>query len=338
MTANRLQSRRDFIGAAAAAGFAGALPLRAAAEPPPETERIRILKLPSVCQAPAYVAEELLRAEGFTEVSYIDLGVKGLGAQGMQVLSDGQIDITTHFAASLALAIDRGAEVSVLGGVHVGCFELVTGPGVRTIRDLKGKTISGLTQESPPHVYLASIVASVGLDPNRDIHWVFHPGVQSKALLAEGKIDGFLAFPPESQELLDRKIGRVLVNSTVDRPWSQYFCCMVAANRPWVHRHPVAAKRALRAFLKASDLCASDPELGVKAYLANGFTPKVEYARQALRELPYGRWRDFNAEESLRFYALRLREAGMIKGAPQKIITEGTDWRLFEQLKRELKT
>ena len=60
-------------------------------------------------------------------------------------------------------------------------------------------------------------------------------------------------------------------------------------------------------------------------------------ALQAMREVPYGRWRDYEPEESVRFYALRLREAGMVKASPQKLIAEGTDWRCLDELKRELK-
>ena len=112
---------------------------------------------------------------------------------------------------------------------------------------------------------------------------------------------------------------------------------MPAVNRAWAQKHPVATKRVLRAILKGNELCASDPEIGVKAYLAKGFSPKPEYAVQALRELPYRRWRDFNPEDTLRFYSLQLREAGMIKGTPQRIIAQGTDWRIFNELKREMK-
>jgi NitT/TauT family transport system substrate-binding protein len=48
---------------------------------------------------------------------------------------------------------------------------------------------------------------------------------------------------------------------------------------------------------------------------------------------------DCHADQTkpMRFYSLRLREAGMIKSTPQKIIAQGTDWRLFNELKRELK-
>jgi NitT/TauT family transport system substrate-binding protein len=104
-----------------------------------------------------------------------------------------------------------------------------------------------------------------------------------------------------------------------------------------MRKHPVATKRALRAILKAGDLCASDPERAVSAYAKLAYPVNTVYARQAISELPYGKWREFNAEETVRFYALRLREAGMVKGAPQKLIAQGTDWRFLNELKKELK-
>jgi NitT/TauT family transport system substrate-binding protein len=334
---NAIRGRREFLRAAGATSLYGIASKSAHAEPPPETTLLRLVKFPSVCQAPVFVAEELLRAEGFTDISYVGAGVPGAGTGSVQILSDGRVDMAVYFAAPLAIAIDRGAEISVLGGVHPGCFELYTAPGVRSIKDLKGKTVSVLAHESAQHVFLASIATSVSLDPNRDIHWAFHPAAEGKRLLAQGSIDGYLGFPPDPQELRDKKVGRLLLSSTVDKPWSQYFCCMVTANRGWARKHPVATKRVLRAILKGSELCAADPDLGVKAFLAKGFTPNPEYAQKALRELPYRRWREYNPEETLRFYGLRLREAGMVKSTPQKLISQGTDWRFFEQLKKEMK-
>ena len=73
-----------------------------------------------------------------------------------------------------------------------------------------------------------------------------------------GKSTPFLG-SAEPLEMRARKTGRVILNST-DKPWSQYFCCMLAGNADFVREHPVATKRALRAVLKANDLCASDPQ------------------------------------------------------------------------------
>jgi NitT/TauT family transport system substrate-binding protein len=120
-------------------------------------------------------------------------------------------------------------------------------------------------------------------------------------------------------------------------PWSQYFCCNVLSNRDFVREHPIATKRYLRAILKAADICATQPEKAAQRLVDAGFTPRFDYALQTLTELPYDRWREFDPEDALRFYALRLREVGMINSTPQQIIAEGTDWRFLNELRRELK-
>ena len=125
---------------------------------------------------------------------------------------------------------------------------------------------------------------------------------------------------------------------TTDRPWSQYFCCMVVANREFVRKHPVATKRALRAILKADQICALEPERVARAMSSIGDSRRAyDYALQAMKDVPYGKWREYDPEDTVRFYALRLREAGMIKSSPQKIIAQGTDWRFLNELKKELK-
>ncbi len=103
--------------------------------------------------------------------------------------------------------------------------------------------------------FLTSVVSYVGLNPRKDIKWATYSSSDAANLMAQGKIDAYMALPPEPQELRAKKIGHVLVNSATDRPWSQYFCCMVAANREFIRKNPVATKRALRAILKQR-ICA----------------------------------------------------------------------------------
>jgi NitT/TauT family transport system substrate-binding protein len=64
---------------------------------------------------------------------------------------------------------------------------------------------------------------------------------------------------------------------------------------------------------------------------------RYDYALQGLTELPYARWRDYDPEDAMRFYSLRMRDVGMLKSSPQRIISQGADWRFLRELKRELK-
>jgi NitT/TauT family transport system substrate-binding protein len=102
-----------------------------------------------------------------------------------------------------------------------------------------------------------------------------------------------------------------------------------------VRTHPVATKRALRAIMKATHFCAVEPERAARMVADKGY--RYDYSLQTMKEIAYARWRDYDAEDTVRFYALRLHESRMIKSTPSKIIAQGTDWRFFNELKRELK-
>jgi NitT/TauT family transport system substrate-binding protein len=281
-----------------------------------------------------YLAEALLQGEGFTEVQYVQIP----GQLFTQALVAGEIDIVQNFIGPLLIRLDAGDPIVILAGAHIGCFELFGTERVRAIRDLKGKTVAVTELGGPDHVFLASMVAYVGLDPSKDINWATYlVAADSMSLLAEGKIDGLVGFPPGSQELRAKQIGHVVVNSTLDRPWSQYFCCMVYANQGFVREHPMATKRALRAILKSTNACALSPDHAARSLVDKGLTQRYVYALQTLQEIPYGKWAEYNPEDTVRFYALRLHEIGMIKSTPQKIIAAGTDWRFLNELKKELK-
>ena len=332
-----MQSRREFLRHVATAGTVGYLglsPRPVAAEPPPETARLRMVQIPGICIAPVYVAEQLLRAEGFTELQYVK---QNAVAQLYKSLAAGDADINMAYIAPWIIQIDAGEPIVVLGGVHAGCYELFGTDRVRAIHDLKGKRVAIPALGSPHHVFLASLLAHVGLDPSKDIEWATHPPAEAMRLLHEGKVDAYLGFPPDPQELRARKVGRVVMSSAVDRPWAQYFCCFVAGNREFVRKHPVATKRAMRAILKAASICALEPERAARTLVDGGFARSYEYALQTMKDLPYDRWQTYDAEDTVRFYALRLHEAGMIKANPKKIIAQGTDWRFFNELRKELK-
>jgi NitT/TauT family transport system substrate-binding protein len=336
------QSRRDFLASVSLAAVADVLGARTplADEGPPETTTIRLRRDPSICAAPTFIAEDLLRAEGFTDVQYVP--VKS-GPPVAQAIGDGEIDFGLEFAGSLVFRLDAGAAITVLSGLHTGCFELFAHEPIRTIADLKGKKVGINALGSGKHMYLAIMAAQVGLDPHKDIEWVEGSPLNPlqlfpMELFIERQVDAFLGFPPEPQELRTRKVGRVILNTTTDKPWSQYYCCMVAGNREFIRNHPAATKRALRSLLKANDICAAEPERVARQLVNASVTQRYDYALETLTDIPYAQWREYDPEDSMRFYALRLHEVGMVKSSPNAILADGTDWRFLKELKRELKT
>src|SRR5262245_37023675 len=330
-------NRRAFLGGAVGVGTAAAFGLPAgdaAAQAPPETTRIRLARYGAICSGPQFIAEQFLRTEGFSDTQYFTR--PGFGWT-LQPLAAGEIDIGVGYATNMIMQVDAGDPVVLLGGIHVGCYELFGSERVRAVRDLRGRKVAVPELGNSHHIFASMMVSHVGIDPRKEIEWVIQTTAESKKLLAEGKVDALMAFPPDPQELRAKKIGHVVVSSALDRPWSQYFCCVVAANKEFVRKHPVATKRAVRAVLKATDVCATEPERAARMLVDQEISKSYEYTLQALKDLPYNLWRELDPTDAVRFWSLRLYEAGLIKSGPNKIIAQGTDWRVFNELKKELK-
>src|SRR6266849_6503712 len=191
-----IQSRRRFLTALSSAGAAGFIaPGRSfAQEEPPETTTIRLARVPSICRAPQYMTEELLRSEGFTNVSYI---VAQDTSDATEAVADRDVDITMQYVGPSIMQVDAGKPIVVLAGIQPGCFELFGTERIRSIRDLKGKTVAVQGFDASAYTFIASMITYVGLDPRKDVTWTTVPLSQAKQLLAEGKIDAFLATPPD---------------------------------------------------------------------------------------------------------------------------------------------
>ncbi len=202
-TKRRIDRREFMLGASAltAATLLG-IPSRAAAEPPPEVTKIRLVKIPAICLAPEYLAEELLRLEGFTDIEYVESD----RSITHELITRNLADMTATAPPELLPALDAGAEIVCLAGVHGGCYELFVHEHVRAIRDLKGKRIAVSAIGSLEYYFLASMMAYVGLDPRKDIVWVDSKSFDGmRRDFIEGRVDAFLAFPPQPQDLRERE-------------------------------------------------------------------------------------------------------------------------------------
>ena len=314
-------------------GEAGASPGTPTEEPPPEVTTIKIAKDHSLCLAPQYVAKEFLEQEGFTNVEYKLLP---LHSAKNPMIALGEVNMSLNFAAPITRSLDKGTGIVALAGAHVGCYEIFARDGINSIAELEGKTVlvSSTEPNDAEYEFMSSILRFIGVSPDLTLDWAQRSATYK--LLDDGRVDAVLAIPPTSQEFRTLGIGHSIFNSMQDPPFSQYYCCLVTVGREFLETNPVATKRALRAFLKGVDKCAQDPAY-VAQYLVDwNFTSNYAYALEAMQQVRYGHWRDWDPENTVRFYALRLNEAKVIKSTPEEIIKKGTDWRFLNEVRQEM--
>ena len=312
---------------------------RFAAEPPPETTRVRRLgfKFRASAWRPQYVAEDLLKRRGVHRRR--STSRRPWRASGSKALASGEVDIAMHFAAPLSSRLDARRPDRRPGR----CARRL----LRAVRD-------GPRSRDPGPEGKDGRRHRIGVGPARlprqhgGATWAWtrartstgstHPAAEGKRLLAEGKIDAFLGFRRTRRSCAP---GRSVTWSSTARSTGRGRSTSAAwstANREFVRKHPVATKRALRAILKAADICALEPERAARgSRRRRASTPRLRLCAAgdeggSLRQVARVRPRGYGP-----LLRPRLHEAGMIKASPQKIIAQGTDWRFLNELKKELK-
>ena len=333
-------NRREFIKKTALTGAAAYLGIgsdygMAAVEPPPETTTVRFQKIQAPCWVPQLVAEPLLREEGITDIQYIEQKID----QGEEDILAGRVDFTADFTANSLRVVAPGDPIDFISGFHIGCYSLIGSDRIKSVRDLKGKKVWAWENVmASPNVFFKAFVAYVGLDPEKDVEYVECSKDEAIELFKRGKIDAFMSFPPGPQQLRAAGIGHTLVDTNVDRPWSQYYCCMILGRRDFIRNNPIATRKVIRSILRANDLVSQDPAMAAQLLVDRKLrkADDQEFMAQSLGEIPYDKWRDYSPEDTIRFWALRLKEVGIIEYSPQEYISKNTDWSHIASLKKEM--
>jgi NitT/TauT family transport system substrate-binding protein len=342
--------RRTFLGAAGAALAAACAPngsgrgeTTSPSLGPPETTTIRIADTPA-CDPWYWLADPFLREEGFTDIQ------RGAGGP-----DEGTADLGVFYGNTLAAAVDTGVPVVAVAGTHTGCIELWARPGINSIADLRGKTIAvnritfsvagttGRTATDFAYGFFVSLLAHVGMqiadvtfvEIGTDKSIVSH-FIDGKAdAIATGGLNGPLLHGMKNNP------GHVILDAGVDKPWGQNYCCLLITNRDWAKAHPVAVKRATRAILRTIDAAKRDLRATAKAAIDQGiFKANPVITEQLLYDVIKDQsfeWRDYDPEDTVRFFTLRLTDAKLIKKTPSQIIADGTDFAYFRRLQKELR-
>jgi NitT/TauT family transport system substrate-binding protein len=301
---------------------------------PPEVSRIRMAAFDtsSLCLAPIVLAPDFFPEEGLIAelLSFPET------AELSKAVGDGKLDFAQDFASATIAGAASGHKVTFLAGLHSGCTEVFVREGINSAADLAGKKIGvpfGDTTASSSYAFLLTFMSFIGVPVDRSVK--SYDADKLPGLLLNGQLDAVVGVAPYSDNLRGVPGIRVILSTTDDRPWSDYYCCTLFANTEFVKKNPIATKRVLRTVLKATDLIAQQPEQAARRLVELGSFLDYDATLKFIKHLPYGLWRSVNPEDSLRFYALRLKEVGAIKKTPDQVIAR-TDWRFLNQLKREV--
>lgn len=334
-------------GIAAACGPATTTPTptpRATALPAPETTTLKIFaKPPPTCEAPIWLLNDLLREEGFTDVANTPGGI-----------ATGESDFGVTYGNFFVSGVEAKFPWVALAGCHTGCIELWAAPGIASIGDLRGKTMDVWDKVTGPrpdlratgifYGFLLSMLSQIGMDPAEMRLNEVAPTVDTDERYLSGETDAVMTAIHGGPLMRrnPRKRGQVIIDTAVDRPWSQYYCCLLVANRDWARSNPVATKRVTRAFLRGSDLVMADKKAAVQKALSSGIyagtrVPQDEAILFETIEMLSYAWREYDPEETMRFFAQRLSDVKQLQSSPQQIVEAGTDFAYMRQLAKELK-
>ena len=307
-----------------------------AALPPPETKTVRIVAPPE-CDPGMWLVRDLLLEEGFTDIRYIDTPFTS-----RKWLLNREADVSVAHPEFAVASIDAGVPILALAGLHAGCLELWAGPGIANVRDLRGKTVAVFAKDPADQffAFFSALFGYVGIDPLKDVRFVEVPPAYSVMMntYIEGRSDAFLAGASAGPVLHrnPKTPGRVIVDMTKDKPWSENFCCQLVAHRDWARQNPVAAKRVTRAVLRATDAAAKDRTGAAHRLVTHGdFVGDEAVLNETIANLSYD-WRERDPENTMRFFALKLADVKLIKSTPQQIIAQGSDFAYMRQLRKEL--
>ena len=307
----------------------------AATLPPPETTSIRLTA--GACDSAIFGAERFLREEGFTNVQFGD----GAGVSTVAGIAAGSVDLGNSFPQAFFNSVESGPKVVSLGGLHPGCVELWAQPGIASVKDLKGRsiTVTAKTLTNLQYSFVAIAMKQAGVDP-KEVNWVVQADANPTQLYLDGKSDAVFVATTGAAALKANPAnkGHVIYSQVMDEPWKSNNCCFIIASEAWYRANPIAAQRAMRAIYRTADALPADRADASKLATDKGLfggAAALANVREAANMVPLD-WRTYDLEKAVRFYVPLLTDVGLLKASTDDLL-KAIDLKIFKELTTELK-
>ncbi|MCU4178310.1 ABC transporter substrate-binding protein [Bosea sp. BH3] len=212
------------------------------------------------CLSPVYLAKDKGLYEKYgLDVELIDFG--GPTENLLEALATGKADAGVGMALRWLKALEAGFDVKITAGSHGGCSRLVAleSTNLRTLADLKGKTIGITDLNSPGKHFFSILLHKEGLDPVRDVEWRQYPIAALPIAAEKGEVHAVADGDPNAYLWLKRG-GWVQIASNLDHGFENRVCCIIGVRGSLVRDDPKIATALNRAVLEAHDWTVAKPE------------------------------------------------------------------------------
>src|SRR6266480_2730708 len=273
--------------------------------------KVRVGYIGLTCEAPIFTAVE----KGFFKEVGLDVTlVKCEWANYKDVLALGGFDVTHHLVMYFLKPVEQGLDVKFTGGIHRGCLRVqaVAKGNIRSIRDLRGKSIGVPEMGTPPFIFANRVLGAQGIDPGKEISWIVFPAGELGLALDKGEVDAVANSEPIGSLLLADGKVRNIADQAADVPYKDEYCCAVLVNGKYLAKNPKAAAAATRALLKAAKWVEANPAAAAKLSVEKKYLAStVEQNTIAISHLRYIPSVS-GAEAAVRLAATEMQRAGML--------------------------
>lgn len=249
--------------------------------------KLKVAYIGLTCEAPIFVALE----EGFFKDEGLDVELVKTDWDSLRDgLGLGRFDANHTLIMYLLKPIEQGLDVKITAGMHTGCLRVQAGTGtdIKTVEDLKGKTIGVPTMGSPPFLFTSRVLANAGLDPKKDVNWVALAPDVMELSLKNGNVDAVANSEPIGSILLGKEAVRNVADQAVDAPYDDEYCCASVVSGKLLKRNPDAAVKVTRALLKGSKWVGENPSAAAKMSVEKKYiSASAEINSLAISKLKY---------------------------------------------------
>lgn len=232
---------------------------------------VRIGHYGGTCDAPTYVAYE----KGFFKKNGLNVELVKIDFNTLKDgIATGKID-AVNASPGLFKPIEQGLNIKITNGIHTGCIQGVVpvNSHIKSIKDLKGKTIGIDAIGGVPMVLLSIELNRNGIDPKNDVTWKVYPDPQLQQAMDKGEIDAFVTWDPFGEQSIESgKARKIYGNNHNGDPNNQY-CCFVGINGKLLKENPQIAKAITQSYADADRWIEQHPHEAAQLEVDKKYIP-----------------------------------------------------------------